>query len=355
MKRQEALDHFYTHVLAEVSRLYHLASDGLVIFPDTVGCQNLVFRFPRDSQEMILRASFRPDRPIGLIREEVHFVNYLADGGMRVSRAVPSEDGNLVELVQAGGQAYTLVAFEKAPGMRLPDNGYRYREGGTLDEYLQNWGGALGKMHALTKEYTPLNPDICRPTWLEMHPVSDVARIIPKEMPVVREKFNALLAQVSLLPTPADAYGLIHADFNDGNFCVDYSNGNITVFDFDDACYGWFEKELADAWDGLVGWCARQPDPQKRRDSMRRYMDQIMLGYCRENSLDSAWLDRLPFFLKLVEMDSLMCRLGYAMDNDLPVDEPDVVKYLVRCVEEDIPWLGLYAPIFSADSPFSLA
>ncbi len=354
MTRQEVLERFSKRGLADAARLYRISPEDLTIFPDSVGCQNLVFAFRRDDEEMILRVSFRPDRPIEQIEEEIHFIDHMAEGGVHVSRAVLSERGNLVEQLQTGKQNFTLVAFEKAPGMRLPDNGYRYREGVPIGEYFQNWGATLGKMHALTKGYVPLRPDIRRPTWLEMHPAGEVERIIPEEMPLVREKFKRLLAEVGRLPTPADAYGLVHADFNDGNFCVDYSNGDLTVFDFDDACYGWFGKELADAWDSGVGGASRQPDVQKRKDAMGRYMDQVMLGYDRENSLDPAWLEQLPFFMKVIEMDALLCRLGYALDNDVPLEEAGVVNYLIRCIEEDIPYLGLYDPIFSPEHPFSI-
>ena len=354
MTRQEALDCFYTHALADVTRLYRIAPDGLVVYPDSVGCRNLVFEFRRDGRKMILRASFRPDRPLGQVQAEVHFIDYLAEGGMSVSRAVPSEDGNQVESLSAGAERFIVVAFEKAPGMRLPDNGYRYREGVSIDEYFRNWGRALGKMHALTRKYVPPRPDLRRPTWLQMHPSSGVDRVVPDEMPVVKEKLKAMLAGLGKLPTPADAYGLIHADFNDGNFCVDYTNGGITVFDFDDACYGWFAGELADAWNGGVGWTMSQSDPQKRRDFMQRYMEQVLLGYARENPPDPSWLDSLPFFLKVIEMDGLMCRLGYAADNELPLEDEGEVKYLIRCIEEDIPYRGLYDPIFSPADPFSL-
>lgn len=354
MTRQEALEAFTKHGLADAARLYGTTPENLVLYPDSVGCQNLVFQFSRDGRGMILRASFRPDRPLEQVQAEVHFIDYLADGGMRVSRAVPSESGKLVESLLAGGRSFVLVAFEKAPGMRLPDNEYRYREGGTIAEYLQNWGAALGTMHALTKGYAPLRPDLRRPTWLETHPAGEIDRIIPESMPVVREKFKALLDQAARLPTPADAYGLVHADFNDGNFCVDYDNGNITVFDFDDACYGWFARELADAWDGMTGWCAHQPDPRKRRESMQRGMDQVLLGYSRQNSLDPAWLERLPFFLKVIEMDALLCRMGYALDNDVPLEEQGTVDFLARCIEEDIPYLGMFDSIYSPEHPFSL-
>ncbi len=354
MTRQEALDCFNTHALANVTRLYRIDPDGLAVYPDSVGCRNLVFGFRRDGREMILRASFRLDRPLGQVQAEVHFIDYLANGGMRVSRAVPSEDGNQVESLTAGARSFIVVAFEKAPGMRLPDNGYRYREGISIDEYFRSWGRALGKMHALARNYVPPHPDLRRPAWLQMHPASEVDGLVPDGMPVVKEKLKALLAALGKLPTPADAYGLIHADFNDGNFCVDYADGGITVFDFDDSCYGWFAGELADAWHCGVGWTRFEPDPRKRQDFMRRYMEQVLLGYSRENTPDPSWPDSLPFFLEVTEMDDLMSRLGYAADNGLPLEDEGEITYLVRCVEEDIPYRGLYDPIFSPADPFSL-
>jgi hypothetical protein len=87
---------------------------------------------------------------------------------------------------------------------------------------------------------------------------------------------------------------------------------------------------------------------------MERYMEQIILGYDHENSLDPVWLEQLPFFMKVIEMDALLCRLGYALDNDVPLEEEGMVKYLFRCIEEDIPYLGLYDPIFSPEHPFSI-
>jgi hypothetical protein len=53
-------------------------------------------------------------------------------------------------------------------------------------------------------------------------------------------------------------------------------------------------------------------------------------------------------------MEALMCRLGYALDNNIPLEEEGMVNYLIRCIEEDIPYLGLYDPIFSPEHPFSL-
>ena len=122
--------------------------------------------------------------------------------------------------------------------MRVPDNGYRYREDAPIEEYFQNWGRVLGQMQALTKRYQPLSDQVKRPEWFEIHDRDlEIAARVPDRLPIVRDRIQSLLGEIRALPRDKDAYGLIHGDFNDGNFTVDYTNGDITVFDFDDSCY----------------------------------------------------------------------------------------------------------------------
>ena len=86
-----------------------------------------------------------------------------------------------------------------------------------------------------------------------------------------------------------DSYGLIHNDFNDGNFTVDYDNGDITVFDFDDCCYFWFIYDLACAWESGIGRVMFRPLAE-RKDFMNCYMEDMMAGYNKENTLSAEWL-----------------------------------------------------------------
>jgi Ser/Thr protein kinase RdoA (MazF antagonist) len=356
MNRAAWMEQVTEHILGPAAALYGAPQGALMPYAETLGCQNLVFDYTLGEQPMILRISYRPDRPLEQIQAEVDFINYLADHGVRVSRAVPSRQGNLVERLEREGQPFHIVAFIKGKGMRVPDNQYRYRPGASIDEYCQNWGQMLGQMHRLAMQFRPVSDSRRRPDWLAVHGHDRVERYISEKLQVIREKFHHLLDVLQTLPTPAGAFGLIHSDFNDGNFTIDYSNGDLTVFDFDDACYGWYIYELACAWEGGVGRTMFEPDASKRKAAMGHYFAQVMAGYEREHTLSEEWMKLLPTFIKVVEMESLVETLAYFADNDLPIpeDEQGRLAYLARCIEDNIPYLGLYHPVFSHQHPFEL-
>ena len=307
MNRAEIVEVCEAHILGTAARLFGATQDGLRKFADYEGCANLVYEYERGGRPLILRISFRPERP--------------------------------VKQIQADGISFIVVSFVKGRGMRVPDNEYRYRAGVPIDEYFQNWGRALGQMHALSKKYAPMSATIKRPEWFELDSFTQIDERVPESLPVVREKFKTLLGRLAALPKDRDSYGLIHRDFNDGNFTVDYDNGDMTIFDFDDACYFWFVYELACAWEGGIGRTMFRP-LDKRQAFMDRYMEQLLEGYNRENSLNAEWLERLPLFLQVIQMEEF---LHYAQYLDGPDDEIQAgLNYKRRCIEEDIPYLGFF-------------
>jgi len=284
-----------------------------------------------------------------LIQAELHFVEYLAAGGMRVARPVPSIHGNLLEVIPTAGMNFIAVSFLKGKGMRVPDNGYRYREGVPIKEYFQNWGQVLGQMHRLAKTYQPPSKAIKRPEWHQWEYYKGF--LYGERLPSIHKKYDELIAELHALPQDVDSYGLIHNDFNDGNFTVDYDNGDITVFDFDDSCYFWFLYDLACAWEGGIGRAMFRPLVE-RKDFMARYMEHVLTGYTRENSLSEAWLARLPLFLRLIQMQELMHYAQYLDDPDEEIQAG--LRYKIYCVENDIPYLGFFDPVFSPKRPFEL-
>jgi Ser/Thr protein kinase RdoA (MazF antagonist) len=349
MRRDDVAQLCEREVLETAARLFGTSKEALGKFDDYEGCANLVYHYEREGQPRVLRLSYRPDRPLEMIQAELHFVEYLAEGGVRVSRPVPSIRGNLLEIIPVAEIPFIAVSFIRGKGMRVPDNGYRYRKGVPIEEYFQNWGQVLGQMHRLAKTYQPLSASIKRPDWHQWEYYKGFP--FGERLPIIQQKYDQLIVELHALPEDADSYGLIHNDFNDGNFTVDYDNGDITVFDFDDCCYFWFIYDLACAWEGGIGRIMFRPVAE-RREFMDHYMEHVMTGYTRENTLSEAWLARLPLFLRLIQMQGLM---HYAQYLDEPDEEIQAgLRYKIHCIENDIPYLGFFDSIFSPQRPFEL-
>jgi Ser/Thr protein kinase RdoA (MazF antagonist) len=349
MERHKIAELCEREVLASAARLFGTSKASLRKCEDYEGAANLVYEYECGGRPYVLRVSYRPDRSVEQVQAELHFINHLAAGGVRVSRPIASTQGNLVEVIRADGIRFIVVSFVKGKGMRVPDNGYRYRSGAPIEEYFQNWGQVLGQMHRLAKSYVPPSPMVRRPEWYSEAEFQSFA--YSGGLPTISEKYDELLAELRALPRDADSYGLIHYDFNDGNFTVDYDNGDITVFDFDDACYCWFMYDLASAWACGVGWAMFRP-LEERRSFMDHYMDQVMIGYARENTLSEAWWVRLPLFLRLIQMQELVYSARYLDDPDEEIQAG--LRYKTHCIEHDIPYLGFFDEVYSAARPFAL-
>jgi Ser/Thr protein kinase RdoA (MazF antagonist) len=351
MKRETVIAYEQT-VLDTASELFGIRKSDLKAFSSYEGCANLVYEFEHEGQPRILRVSFRQDRTVEQIQAELHFVNYLAENGVRVSVPVPSQRGELLETIWVEGIPLHMVCFIKGRGKRVPDNGYRYREDAPIEEYFQNWGRVLGQMHALTKRYQPVSKEVKRPGWFEVRkPDLAIEARVADRLPVVRSRIESLLEEIRALPRDGDSYGLIHGDFNDGNFTVDYTNGDMTVFDFDDSCYFWFIYELASAWEGGIGRVMFR-GLEERKAFMDRYMGHVMEGYSQENRLPGEWVARMPIFVRLIQVEEFLYFAQY-------IDEPDEemqaqLNYKIRCIEEDIPYMGFFDSIYSPERPFSL-
>ena len=352
MNRKILITQYREKILNHAVKLFGLEPETMAQYDAYEGCANLVFKCRRNGESVILRVSYSPDRPYEQILAEIHFIQYLSANDVRVANPLISDRGKFVEDLSIEGSLIYLVCFEKGIGMRVPDNNYRYRDDAPIDEYFQNWGAILGQMHACTKRYQPMDPKIRRPDWFHLHHQKlDIDSLIPDELPLVRKRLYVLLTEIRSLPKDQENYGLIHGDFNDGNFTVDYSNGNITVFDFDDSCYFWFAYELAAAWEGGIGRVMFR-ELQARQDFMKNYMDQIFLGYSRENHLPEQWKEKIPLFIKLIQAEELLHYVQYFHTDDVGVQSH--LRYLIKCIELDLPYMGFFDSIYSPEKPFSL-
>ncbi len=281
-------ERFNQTILNDILQRYAVTADAA---RELDGFESFIYEFTRPDGDFILRIGHSQRRSIPMIRGEVDWINYLAAGGAGVAKAIFSEQGSLVELAPDGqGEHFLATAFVKAPGGRMK------REHWTPNFY-EVYGALLGRMHALTKQYTP-PAETWRPHWDDPIHLS-VDEFLPPEDSAILENFNRLLDHLHALPRDLQSYGLIHFDAHTSNLFVDDHADPpvITLFDFDDCAYSWFANDIAIVLFYAISM-AKDP-PQATRD----FLVPFLRGYRRENHLDPAWLAEIPHFLKLREID----------------------------------------------------
>ena len=313
---------FKPKILQEIIARFGIQPDNI---EELDGFENFIYEFELDGSPFILRVAHSSRRSVPLILGEVDWINYLERGGALVARAIPSKDGNLVELVDDGhGEQFLATAFIKVQG--LPP-----WEVGWTDERLQNFGRLIGQMHALTKSYQPSDPNCQRPLW-EGPLIQDIERNLPPSERQILENYRSHYAHACSLPKESDSYGLIHFDANPSNFFIDEDN-DIRLFDFDDCCYSWFINDIAIILFYMVMGEADAPG------FTHHFMAQFLKGYQHENQLDPKWLVEIPNFLKLREIDLYAVILR---DFGADTDAPWCARYLQgrkERLEKDIPYI----------------
>jgi Ser/Thr protein kinase RdoA (MazF antagonist) len=275
-------------ILAEAMRRYSIP-EGQIELLD--GFESFIYTFHKDQKDYILRLSHSLRYSLVGIEGEIDWINYLAAGGVLAARAVPALSGRLAEQIEDGAGGYfTASAFEKAPGG--PASRADWEAG-----LLIRIGALLGQMHRLSQDYNPPESRLRRHEWDEGLDQSAALYLPPGEERVTA-RWNELLAELRALPRDRQSYGLIHQDMHGGNFFLD--GQNITLFDFGDCCYGWFAYDLAIAFFYVIPHYCRTPE---QLALARRCLEELWSGYCQENTLDPAWLENIPAFLKLREID----------------------------------------------------
>jgi len=107
------------------------------------------------------------------------------------------------------------------------------------------------------------------------------------------------MPSLTLQKAVEEAFGLVHCDLHFGNFFLETHKQIITLLDFDDCAYGWFVMDIAvPLFDILVLYTAR-----KKEKYGQDFLRNFMTGYLAENPLSMFWLEQLPLFLKLVEIN----------------------------------------------------
>jgi Ser/Thr protein kinase RdoA (MazF antagonist) len=276
---------FNENILAETQRRYGIDPAKT---DEPRGFESFIYGYEKGGKRYVLRLGHSLRRSPNLIRGEVDWINHLAAGGAGVAKAIDSEAGNLVELIDDGqGEQFLATAFVWAEG------GSVWQMEGWTERFMLNYGRLIGKIHSLTKQYKLPNNDWKRPPWDDPL-MTDATNALPQLDPAAMKLVTANLTHLRQLPTTPDSSGMIHQDAHLGNLFVD-ANGRITLFDFDDCVYGHFINDIAIV---LFYAIANRPDPIP---FCAELWPLFWCGYCEENRLDTIWLKEIPHFMKLRE------------------------------------------------------
>lgn len=299
------------------------------------GFESFVYSFTRaeatqDGQDFILRVGHSDRRRESYVLGEVDWLNYLAQHGARVARAVPSAAGNYVEAIDDGhGAAFMAATFVAAKGVPPWE-----LDGGWTPARMEHYGEVIGRLHALSCTYQPRDPRAERPQW-DTPDMQDAPINLPPSESVALAKHYAAYEKAMQLPRPADAFGLIHFDAHSANMLID-DQDHITLFDFDDCCYSWFANDIAMVLFYMV-WS--KPDPAAATVD---FLTHFFRGYRREYQLDPMWLEAIPTFMKLREID-IYGAIHRSMDVD-DLEDEWVSRYMAgrkERIEGDVPMVDL--------------
>jgi Ser/Thr protein kinase RdoA (MazF antagonist) len=315
-------DRYNDTILQEAMRRYGITNDQIHPLD---AFESFIYEFERDSHAYVLRISHSFRRSESLVLGEVDWINYLAEGGVSVAKAIPSESGKLVEVIedQRGG-AFLVTAFVKARGQAPWDL--------WTPKLYKSYGEMIGQIHTLSKSYQPNQAAWKRPDW-NNDLFEFVERYLPESESIAKKKYRDICSHVNTLAKDRESYGLTHQDAHGNNLFVD-EMGRITLFDFDECAYNWFINDIAMALFYIV------QDAEDWHAFTAELMLHFLRGYVQACPLDSTWLKEIPNFLKIREIE-----LYAVMHRDFDVSNIDdewCARFMRKRkfrIEHDVPYI----------------
>lgn len=338
------------NLLPLISELYELEGYEIKLIPAHKGGRNAAYNCEKENAPAkIIRIAFLDDRNRGDFLGEVEYIRYLYEHGSSVSDVVTSKHGNLLEEITHNNHTFFVCLFEKAKGKMLVENHYQYREGVPITEYYYNCGKVLGKMHQLSKEYAPVHS---RYHFLDKYNAEYIDKLIPDSLSLLKKKLVEHFKTLEELDKNRESYGMVHFDYSDGNYMIDFDTGNITVFDFDNSCFCWYMYDLANLWTHGVGWIQFEQDAGKRREFMEDYFNTVLEGYQSETEIDDSMLDKLSLFIQTTLVENIVDAFEVLRNNGEDPACDEELSYHIKCMEDDIPHVGFFHDIYSCEEPF---
>jgi hypothetical protein len=85
------------------------------------------------------------------------------------------------------------------------------------------------------------------------------------------------------------------------------------------------------------------------------YFETVLAGYKSETQIDSSMLENLPLFIKVKVMEGIVDAFEVMRNKGMKPQCDRELSYLIKCIEDDIPYEGFFHWIYSSEEPFEFA
>lgn len=241
---------------------------------------NVVFRFTSGGGECFLKLFDTRHTPHALVESAADYLCHLADADVPVCRPIASISGTLVEMPKDLPE-FAATVVRRVPGEPM---GLAHRD---LSVYSAS-GRTLGALHNAAARYRPGETryfTTAESIW------ENVAERLPDD-PVVRAEFEQVDDWRSALPLDERVMGLTHADYRPGNLFWD--GETIWAIDFDEPVYDWWAADVARA---LLEFS------EQRIEGRNEFLDAFLAGYREVRDFEDAWVEDIPWFRRLKDLD----------------------------------------------------
>ena len=246
---------------------------------------NAIYPFRQNNQVCYLRFCPVVEKSSERIAAELEFIHYLRDRHYQALEPIPARTGDeWVQKATPWGD-YIACAFKRVEGQQLSETRLD-------DEVVFVYGAALGRLHHLSSQYTPVKAQ--RRTHLDIMNWIEETFDDQSMGGQPRQELTLLKNYLADLPITPDNYGLIHYDFEPDNVFFDDATKSCHVIDFDDAIYHWFMMDIGLALDALQGEITGDEFPQKKA--------VFIEGYQGQRAVDPNLLGAMPVFGKFARL-----------------------------------------------------
>ncbi len=301
--------------------------------------ENTVFKVTTDGRSYALRV-----HQVGLhsdeaLLSELSWMQALHEGGFPVPEVIPATNGDLFVISADGEETRRCSLLEWIDGELFNDLG-RVEKGmqAELCERYRRLGALAARLHKQATSWQE-PAGFVRHAWDEDGLLGDeprMGRFWDHPALTSEQRRELLKARIALqgmlkqLGKTQDNYGLIHADFLPDN--IIFSEGRLTLIDFDDSGYGWHLYEMAT---GLF--------PHIKQPFFDDLVAAYLEGYRNEREFSEEDAEYIPAFLMICGLNYL----GWLQKRGANLKHAD------RLAEEIISGLTRFVPdLLDALTPF---